>query len=163
MLSPAGTSARLAQGRDAGMLISCLLPALKYTRASTYPLLRDTKLTTVYSDCDFYLLDPIDQALFATLGALAARVSDSEFLVGSGAPSCKQVSANRSLRQKAYLCQFGAKRETQVKQLLQSAVTKVNESGLFATPDIRAIIALCVLEMLIISQLARPVPDNHEH
>lgn len=153
-LSRTSTTARLASGGDAGILLARLLPALTTSQIVSLPILRGLRLAPIFADTDFCMLEPLDQALYLMLSALAARFSDDACLVGSGGPSLRQLGRNRMLRQKKYLSQFGSCRESAATKVLQSGLRKVNESGAFALPDMRAVSALVFAESAVLCECA---------
>ena len=151
-LSFSSTAARLADGRDASQFLARLIPELSTFKVAKYPLLRWIDLPGAYasSDCDFFSLEPVDQALYLILGALAARSSSAEFLVGPNAPSMQEISLNKELRQGTNLCQYGIRRERLAGDILQAALQKLHDCGVFSATDLRSVVALTVAEMLIL-------------
>ena len=143
---------RLSDGRDASQFLARLIPELSTFKVASYPLLRWIDLPGAYADpnCDFFGLEPIDQALYLILGALAARSSGAEFLVGPDAPSIKDISLNAKLREGTNLCQYGARRERLAGDILQSALQKIHDCGIFSATDLRSVVALTVAETLIL-------------
>lgn len=95
-------------------------------------------------------LVPVDQALFTCLAALSARSSNTAALVGAGAPTLLEVGQSKQLREGTTLCQYGARRDRLAGELLNLAIKRINECGIFAKPDLRGTVALMIAEMLII-------------
>lgn len=99
-------------------------------------------------------MDPISQALFLSLGALSARTSHSELVVGKNAPTLMEVSKDEKLRSSVALCEFGRRREPIAREMLQLALRKLNENKVFATPSLKSAAALATIEMLILGEFS---------
>ena len=95
--------------------------------------------------------DPIDQALYLGIAAMVARVTSDRAVVGEDAPTDMQVARLRDLRQDTTLCRYGNRREELSNRLLEAAIRAANESRAFATPTMRSVTALCLIELLVFS------------
>lgn len=151
-MSYTSTATRLSNGRDAAQLLSHLIPELSSYQVAQYPLLRWIGLPGPFGtpNLDFYTLDPIDQSMYLALGALAARSSSADFMIGNSAPNLREVSQNPALRQGVNLCQYGEKRERLAGDILHAAIQKLHWSGAFSATDLKSVVALTVAEMLIL-------------
>ena len=143
---------RLADGRDATSIALQLVRELSNFRISRYPLLRWLELPGPFADpdFDFYTLDIIDQALYLTLAALAARCSSAKDFVGIDAPSLRDNAHTPAWRKGTFLCSFGDKREKLATEFLQLSLQKIKELQLFALPSLRSTVCLTVAEILIL-------------
>lgn len=141
----------LAQASESGLLIAQLIRSASRMRLSYFPLLRWINIAAEFDAAGSSLLgmDPTNQALYLGLAAMVARGSGLPALVGDNAPSLADVGMRRELRKDNTLCTFGHKRERLATHLMDAFITKIHESGVFATLTLRTAIVLTLAEMLI--------------